>query len=98
MKTPVANEAESNEIFCRVVTQEAPRMHVVNLKIFGRTATLTTPTVTDENLPMKVCVCQAVQFSAWAFRAQFAHADFRTWAEKFSFIGFGNSSYSRHRA
>ena len=50
----VTVRAERNEIFLCIITEQAARANVMNLKIFLRTAVLATPPVPLQNCSLKL--------------------------------------------
>jgi hypothetical protein len=50
MDIPMAYTAKGDEIFFHVASQKASRLNVMDLKIFGTSASLASPTITPEHL------------------------------------------------
>ena len=52
----MARRAEDNQILGSVITQSAPRLNVVDLKIFHAAARLTSPAVSLQNFTAKLAI------------------------------------------
>ena len=50
MDFSMAHAAKGDEIFFHICSQKASRLHVMDLEIFGTSASLTAPTITFEHL------------------------------------------------
>ena len=70
MDLPMAYTAKGDEIFFHIPSQKASRLHVMNLQIFGTSASLASPTIALEHLlaepPIRVPV-QAKSGLSWAW-------------------------------
>ena len=59
--------AKSDEILSRIIAQAAPRLNVMDLKIFRSPADLATPAVPLQDLMAELTVGFSVQLQAWPF-------------------------------
>jgi hypothetical protein len=57
----VALDAKSYEIPSRIIAQAAPRLNVMDLKIFHSSARLTTPAVSLQNFAAEVAISFSVK-------------------------------------
>jgi hypothetical protein len=57
----VTRDAESKQVVRHIVTELAPPFHVMDLQVVHRTAVLTTPTVSFENVSSKKGVVFGIQ-------------------------------------
>ena len=58
---------KSYEILSRIISQTAPWLNVMDLKIFRSSANLATPTVPLQDLIAELTVGFSVQLQAWSF-------------------------------
>jgi hypothetical protein len=65
----VALDAKSCEILSRVITQSAPPLNVMDLKIMHSPAPLASPAVSLQNFPAKLAISFRFKPQAWPFRA-----------------------------
>jgi hypothetical protein len=61
MDMSMARTAESDEIFFHITSQSASRLHVMNLEILGRSASLASPAVPFEHPLAKQAIGFPVQ-------------------------------------
>jgi hypothetical protein len=61
--------AKSNKILDHIIAQAAPRLNVMDLKIFHAPAGLTTPAVTLQNFPAELTISFRIKSQTWPLRA-----------------------------
>jgi hypothetical protein len=61
MDLPMAHTANGNEIFFHIPSQKAARLHVMNLEIFGASASLAAPAIAFEFLLTEAPISIMVQ-------------------------------------
>ena len=69
----VAGDANSYEIFGRIVAEPASGLNVVYLKIFLAAADLATPTVPLEDLATELPIGFGFQLQAWTSGSSWSH-------------------------
>ena len=50
MNLPMAGTAKGDEIFFHIPSQQATRLHMMNLQVFATSASLASPTIAPEHL------------------------------------------------
>lgn len=60
MGSSMAIDAERDQVIVAVVAEFAPRSNVMDLEIFRTTTLLTAPSISDQNLPVKLNVCRTI--------------------------------------
>jgi hypothetical protein len=68
MDLSMARTAESDEIFFHITCQSASRLHVMNLEILGRSASLALPAIAFEHPLAKQAIGIPVQSKPGSFR------------------------------
>jgi hypothetical protein len=61
MNLPMAGTAKGDEIFFHIPSQQAAQLHMMNLQIFGTSASLAPPTIAPEHLQAEVPIGIPVQ-------------------------------------
>ena len=61
----VALDAKSYEILSRVIAQSAPRLNVMDLKIFHPPARLATPAISLQNFTAELAISFRIKPQAW---------------------------------
>jgi len=91
----VTADAKCYQIFESVVSQPAPGLDVMNVKILGRSAVLTSPTVSLEHLFSKLVVSLPTEPKAGPSLVQGSHEAFRNPSRNVTFMALGSSSNIR---
>ena len=76
MDVTVAISAERDQIFVCIVTQQAPRAHVVDLKTVGTAAVLASPAVTLQHFGVEFAISILVQPQSRSSRSETIHWTF----------------------
>jgi hypothetical protein len=97
MSVLVALDAKSDEIFSRVIAEVAPRLNVMDLKIFRLSADLATPAVSLQNVMAELSIVFRIQHQARSFRADASQSVTWTSSSNCFLCGFGRPMISRVR-
>jgi hypothetical protein len=65
----VAGRAECDQILGNVISESAPRLNVMNLKISNSPARLATPTVALQDFPAELAISLGLKSQAWSLFA-----------------------------
>ncbi len=63
----VADDAKSDQVLGRVITEAAPRLDVMDLKAFDLPAPLATPAVPLEDFTAELAISLRLELQAWPF-------------------------------
>jgi hypothetical protein len=61
----VTRDTKGYQVLSRVIAEAAPRLNVMDLKIFRAPAELATPTVPLQNFVAELTICLKVKLQAW---------------------------------
>jgi hypothetical protein len=93
----VALGAKSYEILSRIITQSAPPLDVMDLKIFHAPAQLATPSISFQNFPAESAVIFGLKPQAWSSCSDFFQSVPCTSSSSCFRCGFGSAMTSRIR-
>ena len=82
MRLFMASRAQSDQILFHIATRMAPEFQVVHLQMLDATASLASPAIAIEHLPMQFAVALRIESESRAFAADFLHEAFRVTSER----------------
>ena len=67
MRVPVAHDAKSYQILGCVIAELAPRLNVMDLKVFHSPADLATPAVPLQDFVAELAISLRLELQSWPF-------------------------------